>query len=99
MDINVCFGDTNVSQIVKSTAFIDDDDEKHTIYHAIIAEKPLCIHTYTQHDDNGSVNICTCIEKWSNIKHWYFDCLDNGECHEEVYHQDLLHLFDGLEEE
>lgn len=74
MGINVCFGDTNVSQIVKSTAFIDDDD-------------------------NGSVNICTCIEKWSNIKHWYFDCLDNGECHEEVYLQDLLHLFDGLEEE
>ena len=90
-------GDVGVSQCIMRTTFTDDDDEKHVIYHVEILHKPLCVHMYTKHRNND-VAICTHIEKWSNLKHWYFDCIDNGECCKEVYHPDLLRLFDGLEE-
>lgn len=95
--LGMYFGDVGVSQVVKSTAFTDDDDEKHIVYHAIISKKPLCVcvHMFTEHD-NGGIAVCLDIVTWASIKHWYFDCLDNGECYEEVYREDLLHLFKGL---
>ena len=84
-----------VNQRVKSTTFTDDDDNKHVIYHITVARKPLCVHMYTEHVDN-SVTVYVDHEKWSSIKHWYFACLDDYDCCEEVYREDLLHLFKGL---
>ena len=94
-NLTIYFGDVGVSQTVKRTIFIDENGNKHIVYHVIISGKPLCIRVYARHDDDG-ITECINIERWSSIKRWYFYCLGKYMCHEVVHRRDLLHLFKGL---
>ena len=94
-NLTIYFGDVGVSQVIKSTVFIDENGSKHVVYHVIISGKPLCVRVYATFDDDD-ITECINIERWSSIKSWYLYCLDKYMCCEVVHRRDLLHLFKGL---